>query len=211
MANQATAETVTESTAPPKTPKEIFDEHFPGILEASNAKDVIQKELSEASLALTKALEKFKKAGGDKDQMKEALKLRKLTPQEIDRRFRYLNSLLKFMELPIGTQLGMFDQSTTIATAIENERLAAEGKGPLPKTNGLAHDSEEYLRRIEKDGYVAGINGLPQTSNPCPDGSPSFLRWGKGWREGDDARNFRAPGGGAPAERTPEEPAEAVA
>jgi hypothetical protein len=84
------------------------------------------------------------------------LRARKLNVEDIDRETRERTRIAKIMLLPIGTQLGFFDDGQGVA----------DGIGPID-----AH----------AEGRQAHRNNNERTSNPYPPESKKWHDWDAGW------------------------------
>lgn len=109
--------------------------------------------------ALLKDLQKFDVS---RDDALWYLSSRKRDVEEIDRETRARNRIAKLMQLPIGAQLGMFDDGDSVAKVIDSA------------------DPEQM-------GYDAALAGKTSDDNPHDDGSPAFLKWNVGFNRGIEA------------------------
>lgn len=177
MARTAKKGQVIDVTPPaaPKTPEEIFKDHYPELLEAKVASETKAAEKRSADGIFRKRLQVFKKAGGDVDALLGALKDRLLDPEEVTRRIRNYNRYARLMNLPIGAQMGLFDDGETVATKTEND---ARDAGPVVL-------NDKALTAIEQDGFDAGMAGKTLASG-YEEGSPPDLAFGAGWRRGQE-------------------------
>ena len=139
------------------------------IAEVNNCQD----DIDAATGRKRAALKRYKAEGVNIDMVREALKLRKRDPADVSKDFRDLNRMLVLMELPVGTQLGLFE-GVTVATAIENRQRAAAK--PISTSDTIAAASEA--------GMKAGVAAKNRTDNPHEDGSPEFLAWDANWIAG---------------------------
>lgn len=156
------------------TLEEKWEKHFPTIRAAKIELDAKQDEAKKANSVYRGLLKAAKKEGLNVDMLCEALRIQKRDPTEVDKDFRDLNAYLMLMGVPVGTQLGLFD-GKSIATAVEDEKL---------KASGLERRTDKGMVAIEADGYDAGTSGKNANANPYEDGAPEFLRWHKGWNDG---------------------------
>lgn len=90
--------------------------------------------------------------------------------RDIDAETRRRNRLAKIMNMPLGTQLGLWDDGKTVASKIEDDKIPTAKKIPT-----LAE-----LRAARDAGAVAGRAG--RNDNPHGDGSPLSLSWEEGRR-----------------------------
>lgn len=115
------------------------------------------------------------KLGHDKLAIDQYLALCERDVEDIDRETRALNTLCKFMGLPLGAQLGLFDDGVTVAHAVDTAKIAEAGAvADLPNTAHGAYDL----------GFAAGRQGADSTSNPYPLGAPFGRNWADGWEDG---------------------------
>lgn len=188
MARKSTKQNVEGMNGPPRTPEEIFDEHFPQIRAAKLAVEQAQKAASAANSVYRNHLKDFKKAGGDADALLDALRFSKMEPEDATRQMQRTNIYMRRMGLPVGSQFGLFDDGQSVADKAEQDRMARDA--------GPERLSEKSLTAIEEDGFAAGLAGKSAASHGYEEGSPADLRWSAGWRSGQErlAANL---GGGA--------------
>jgi ribosome modulation factor len=95
----------------------------------------------------------------------------KREPEDIDRETRLRNRYAKVMGLPIGTQLGMFDEETqtTVATVIDEAQIA----------DATGIDLEQAGRL----GREAGRLGKPWDTCPFAEDTDQRNAWMKAWDE----------------------------
>lgn len=116
-------------------------------------------------------LKEAKKAGVPTQAISWYLAARNRDPEDIDRETRERNRIARVMALPIGTQLGLFEDGSTVAGAVDQEQLAAAGEKPA----GDAYN----------EGLLAGKDGKPLSANPFVEGqSRDFDEWERGWGDG---------------------------
>lgn len=138
MARRASAKTKT-----PKAPKEkkqtpakqaearsnLTDDTTRELLYAAVALDkdvqIIAAELATARSAYSNHKKKAKKLGLEPDDVSWYVNQCKRDPEDIDRETRRRNHIARATGLPITAQLGLFDDGTTVATVIEEDRLAS--------------------------------------------------------------------------------------
>lgn len=142
---------------------------------AHTSLEAARKEMQSANGVYRQILKDAKKAGVTGEDIIWWIGAVERDPADIDAETKRRNRLAQVMGLPIGTQLGMFDDGTTVATAVDQAKL--------PKANGGAHPVEEAGLTPEM-GYVAGKAGKPATTNPHPKGEKSHELWHSGWERG---------------------------
>jgi len=162
--------------------KETYDRALKAKLAAEKAaKDAepYKAEIKSAEGVFRAVLKDGKKKGVDPDDILWRLAQRSRSPEEIDKETKRRNRLAFLTNLPIGTQLGMFeDGKTTIATAIENANS--------PDGEQAAHQA----------GYDAGKAGKGITTNPYPLESAAFDAFEKGWGKQQSERALSMGGNG---------------
>lgn len=120
------------------------------------------------TMASRKALlEDLKKFDIDKKDALWYLAARKRDPEEIDRETKSRNRIARLMQLPIGAQLGLFEDGDSVAKVIDSG------------------DPEQM-------GYDAAMNHKSPDDCPFEDGSPEFLKWQAGHGKGLEAAAKKA-------------------
>lgn len=109
--------------------------------------------------------------------------------RDIDAETRRRNRLAKIMNLPLGTQLGLFEDGKTVASKIEDDKVAS----PRARIPTLAE-----LQAARNDGTKAGRDGVGADRNPHAEGSPLGLNWEEGRRAATVARAQEVFGGESP-------------
>lgn len=145
---------------------ETIAEHYQKALAAQLEVESATASLQTARGILGAVLKDAKTAGVDTTALRTVLRWRKRETPELDAEIRAINRVAYVAKLPIGAQLGLFDQGTTVATAIDSAAIA---KAAIPTT--------DELDRATADGRAAGLRDLPVSDCPHPDGSPLALRW----------------------------------
>ena len=181
MARKAKKETVEKDKQPARSAEEIFKDHYPTILAAKVEEEKANEDARKRRGEYRASLKAFKKAGGNVDAMTYTLGLRHSDPEEVTRLWRGINSYARLMNLPIGTQLGLFEKGESIATQIENAK-AEKDPGPPRKM------TDKTLTAIAKEGAAASAGGKFETDNPYEDGTLAFLAWAGGFRKDTEKR-----------------------
>jgi ribosome modulation factor len=158
---------------------ETIQQCYEKSLAAKVAHEEVMKTAKEKNALFRKTLDDAKKLGVDPGDITWRLGQRFRDPKEIDAETQRRNRIAKLTNLPVGTQLGIFEHGVTVATAIE------DGKAEEQQLN-----AEADLDQSQELGKRAGLAGKPASDNPNEDGSPEYLRWSAGWREGQ-AENMR--------------------
>jgi ribosome modulation factor len=114
------------------------------------------------------------------------IEISKRDPDELAREVREINRLAKIAGIPIGYQLGLFEDGKSVATAIEDEK---------------AGDGGDPLKKLEAEGYVAGKAGKTMSACSFAEETPEHDAFMKGWK--------KATGENAGLKNTPAAPAAA--
>jgi hypothetical protein len=176
MARKAKRETVEQDQAPAKTPEEIFRDHYPNILAAKVDEEKATEEARKKRSSYRATLKAFKKAGGNVDALTAALAVRNRDPDEVTREWRDINRYARLMNLPIGAQLGLFEDGETVAAKVDAAQIEKQAGPPRKLT-------DKTLTAIKKDGAAASASGKFATANPYEEGTPEFLAWAGGYRD----------------------------
>lgn len=195
MARKARKDTIDKDQAPAKSAEEIFKDHYPGILAAKVESEKKDDEARRARAGYRATLKGFKKAGGNVDALTTALAVRNRDPDEVTREWRDVNRYARLMNLPIGAQLGLFEDGTTVGAKVDDAQIEKQAAPPRRLT-------DKTLTAIRKDGAAASAAGKFATVNPYEEGTPQFLAWAAGFRA-DTADRAAKLGGGAPAGEGP--------
>lgn len=118
------------------------------------------------------ALKEAKKAGVPTQAIIWYLAARSRDPEEIDRETRERNRIARVMALPIGTQLGLFEDGSTVAGAVDQAKLDAVAAGERQPDDAYS------------EGKIAGADGKPLSANPYPAESAAFDEFERGWGDG---------------------------
>jgi len=160
--------------------KEVYEKALAAKLDAEKATKDAAPAVAEAKSkegVFRAVLKDGKKKGVDPDLILWRLAQRNRSPEEIDKETKARNRIAFLTGLPIGTQLGMFDDKTTIATAVEN--------AARPDSDAVAHSA----------GYEAAKSGKGITTNPYPLESSAFDAFEKGWGKQQSERALSMGGG----------------
>lgn len=156
----------------PPPPSNVTDETIKEFCDrALAAKIELEKAEEEAKSKrgiYRQVLKDAKKAGVDQDAIAWWLAARKREPDDIDRETRNRNRIARLMGLPIGTQLGLWDDGESVATKAENDRAGADAAGT--KADAYA------------DGLARGKAGKPMGDH----GYTGELEdeYERGWKDG---------------------------
>jgi hypothetical protein len=115
------------------------------------------------------------KLGHDKLAIDQYLALRERDVEDIDRETRALNTLCKFMGLPLGAQLGLFDDGVTVATRVDDQKFAESQAGAT-----LPSDMQGSYDMGYREGRAGGNH-----ENPYPEEDAKLRSaWRTGWDDG---------------------------
>jgi len=149
----------------------------------------IHGQLRNQAKAVTKGIaEVAKMTGEEKGAVRWGVENRKRDPKEIDAEHRARTRIARFFKIPIGTQIGLFDDGATVAAKIENADAAA-------------------IEATKQAGYAAGRAGF-DLEHKHAEGSPAALAFEVEWRRGQ-RENLSNIGNGSPPQPTHPEPAHA--
>lgn len=183
MARRARKDDATDETEQPKRkrkisapPSNVTDETIreycgKALAEKTNleAKEFEAKSAKGAYRAVLKAA---KSVGIDPDHIRWWLDARKQDVKEIDRATTWRNRVARIMGLPIGTQLGLFDDGLTVAAAVDADKIEAAQSGII---------TPSMLAAAEDAGVLAGKAGKGADQGPYNDpAAPVAIRWEKG-------------------------------
>jgi hypothetical protein len=184
LARRAKPSVIAADAAPPKSPEEVFNEHYPLIAAAKRDLEDAQTVVSSKNGIFRAALKAFKKQGGDPDAMTRALALKKLEPDEVTAGFRNLNNYLRWIGIPVGSQLGLFDDGRTVAHHVDNDKIDAAKDAEFEKR---PITTEASLRAAKTAGFDGGSSGNGLGDNAYEAESPEGLAWSAGWKEAQAA------------------------
>lgn len=178
---------IEQVAGPPKRSGPTIEEktqHFNKCYSAFLDIEAAKKEMQGCNGFYRNLLKEAQKAGISKTAIIEAIKLKNRDPEEIARDFDALNEMIVIAKIPVAAkavQLGLFADGESAATKIE--------KGNLQETK----DREFNLESLKELGKRAGLEGKSSDANPHLDdeGSPEFLAWAGGHRDGQ-AENMAA-------------------
>lgn len=162
-------------TPPTNVPDFLVIERANDAIAKKAVVDRIAAELKTANADYRNSLKTSKKLGVDPDMITWYLAHKGLDPADIDRQTAQRSRIARLMGLPLGTQLGLWADGTTVATLVDDDKMAAEkhaGRGIL---------SPAELADAEDAGEFASIEGKPSTATPYEEGSPMGIRWHAGW------------------------------
>jgi hypothetical protein len=179
MANRAKKQDDEGKNGPPKTQREIFDEHYSPIKAAQLAMEKDAETAKKSRSAYQSSLKAYKKAGGDNDAMTQALRMAKRDPKELAIEFTNINNHLLWMNIPVGHQLGLFPDGESVGAKVDagkiDEQSGKEGSGQV---------GADPYEAAHQAGWTVGYSGFDSSNNPHKAGSSEHQRWTLGWQEG---------------------------
>lgn len=126
-----------------------------------------------------------KKDGVNHAMLAKFVTMRRQEPADIDRDTRDLNRIARIMEFPIGSQLGLFDNGKSVATAVEDQKQA-EAK-------------QNDLEDARFAGQEAGKRGDPHSKCQYEEGTQEHEAWMDAWGKEQAAIALNMGRGGAEA------------
>lgn len=134
----------------------------------------IQTKGRSSSAKARAILKEAKKAGIEPDDILWYRDNRGRDPAEIDAETQRRNRMARANKMPIGTQLGLFEDGSTVASAVDRDA----GTASTPA------ERNQLQKEALAAGREAGRTGKSRTSNPWPLKSEAFASWDDGWAEG---------------------------
>lgn len=154
----------------------------------------LQDAMKSASSAFANHKKRLKELGLYPDDVSWYLSARKREPDDIDAETRRRNRIARLMKLPLGGQLGLFDDAggkgvkgKSVATVVENDRGVAEKNDAIVEGRKRMATTES-LEKAMQAGETAGRNGFERDGNPHSGDSPEGIKWDYGWQAGAKAR-----------------------
>lgn len=143
-------------------------------------------DLESAQGVYRNLLKKWEERGVPSEWVTWGIKQRKREVGDIERDIRWMNRMLAIQEIPVGSQLGLFEDGESIGTKVD-------------KAKAETVTSDDDIAKAKAAGYEAGTKGIGEEANPHPDGSPSALAWAAERRRATVDRAREAFGGGKSA------------
>jgi hypothetical protein len=142
------------------------------------------KEVEAANGKYRAALKKWGERGVDPKGIVWILKTKRREVYEIEAEIKAQNRWLEVMQIPVGTQLGLFPDGSSIGAKVDGDKIAAEKAKADPLT-------PEESAKIQAAGAECGARGYGPEVNPyqSDEGSPRFLAWEAGRKTGLAARD----------------------
>lgn len=101
-----------------------------------------------------------------------ALKVRNLDDNEAREKLAHTATYLRWLKAPLGMQFELFGESAS-GSFLDEADSEAEAR---------------IMERAEGDGFVAGVQGKPDSDNPHDASGSVGQRWLKGKRDGEESR-----------------------
>lgn len=153
-------------------------------LAAKQEADRKKADFDSANGAFRAILKAADKSGVPKAALLWRLSKRNEDVEEIDRHTAWCNRLAKLTNLPIGTQLGLFEGGGSVAAEIERKLIVSRETGAAPISPAAAINgayTTEQLVQYSWDGEEAAKAGKARNTNPHEFATPPFDRWNIGW------------------------------
>ncbi len=151
---------------------EMMREAMDRLIEADKAAKAAKKPSNSKTSGYRSIFkEAVKTTGFSNDAVSWFIENRERSPEDIDAETRDRNRVAKFMNMPIGGQLGLLEDGSSVADMTERDRMK---------------DSDpQILAACEAQGMEAGEGATNFNTNPYPEGSKRAGKWGKGWLVGN--------------------------
>lgn len=163
----------TEGRTIPNDRKKVFDDFYPLIRAARVEYEEKNAEAKALNGVYRGHLKAYKKAGGDIDELLEAVRLSKMDVGDADRYIRKVNDHLLWLGVPVGTQLGLFQDGQSVATHLENGAME----------ESLTDEARRH--QAKRAGYAAGK--MPTViENPFDPSTDQHGSWQQGFVEAQD-------------------------
>ena len=190
MARKATAKNLEHDTQNrPLSYEERFAKHDPLIRAAKASLDEAQTVAKSANSVYRSALKAAKKEGLNIDAYIRVMNDQKREIDEVERDNRDYNAIARLAGFPIGSQLGLFDVGVSVATMVDQDKIA-EQQPQNGKGNGNAETFQEgrpitteaAIAAARTQGFDDGSEGKT-ARNVYEDGSPEALAYGAAYAE----------------------------
>jgi hypothetical protein len=193
LAKKATKANIERDTQNrPMTPEERWELHYPQIEDAKRELEKAQATAKKAGGVYRNALKSFKKAGGNIEMLIAVMRDNDREIDEVERDLKDYNAYCILIGLPVGTQLGLFDKDTTVATKVDEARIAEQhpqnGKGNGDAETfqeGRPLSTEASIGQARTAGFDDGTEGKT-ARNVYTDGSPEALAYGAAYAEAQE-------------------------
>lgn len=123
-----------------------------------------RNDLDVANAHYRNALKKWGERGVPPEHVTWLLKQKKREVADIEQMIRWQNRMLAIAAIPVGSQLGLFDDGESVGTRVDKARAV-----PIAAADDIV--------RAKREGYDAGARGDGEDANPYDDGSPLALAW----------------------------------
>lgn len=140
-----------------------------------------KSELESAQGKYRNALKKWEERGVDAADIAWILRTKQREVHDIENEFRRRNRLLRVLKIPVGAQLGLFEDGESVASKVDGDAVKSEAE----KAKIVEGDE---IARAQAKGYDAGLRDYGEDVNPHEDGSPLALAWEAGRKSGVEQR-----------------------
>lgn len=149
---------------PSNVSDDTLAKHYQIVLAAKLDEERAAESLKSARGILGAKIKDAQAAGVNVKAMKVVLGWRKRETSELDQEIRSINRIAFIANLPIGAQLGLFENGESVAKALDDKAIV----------------SSADLDEADARGFDAGHKGHGANLNPHDEGSPLALRWEAG-------------------------------
>jgi ribosome modulation factor len=166
------------ATASAKVVENITDETM---IAAAMECGGLKSEVETANGKYRAALKKWEERGVDSADIAWFLRTKRREVHDIEAEIKRRNRWLRVMQIPVGAQLGLFEDGQSVGAKVDGDKIAAERAAVIK-----ANPTEEDLADAHAKGRDAGFRGYGVDVNPfqSADGSPQYLHWLAGRKEG---------------------------
>jgi hypothetical protein len=140
-------------------------------------------EVETANGRYRNALKKWEDRGVDAGTIARVLAIKKREVHDVEGEFRRLNRFLRVLKIPIGAQLGLFEDGESIAAKVDGDEIAGKAK-----IDALAQGDD--IAAAQAKGYDCGLRDYGADVNPHGDGDPLALAWEAGRKQGLEQRRL---------------------
>lgn len=132
--------------------------------------------------------------GFTKKSLLAALFAKEQDPEALEAEIRENNRAFRFMQVKIGTQLGLFDDGETVADKVDADSGTHDHM-----------DTPANIKRARSEGKQAGATNVHITANPYAEGTGCNAAWSEAWRasQANLAEGFRSKGRVNPEDAQP--------
>ncbi len=176
-------------------PREIFEKHMKLILPLRRSAQAAVDAQREANSAVRTALKAAGKEGVDLKALARVFEFEKMEIADLDQYLKDTNNYLLWRGIPVGTQMGLFKDGSTIASVVDNERIAEQtgkGKGKKGAVEEVVGASAANLALAYGRGKDAAVKGLNLSDATAAYQNPANAKLKseaeRGWADGQEER-----------------------